>query len=200
MNWVFVDQFDDVLIADVVGDEMNFLRNTFRCVVFVLQEGESGPLEMFSPKFENGFGSLQRTPSGKMKNSVLTTRDRQVVEIAGSETGEVTGGVDFTEDLQRMFALANDVIDLFESWDVTLGEAFLVWDEEIGFCGTEPPGEDSLEEDVGVESLLLSKPICVKRNAATMTHSDLVSGCSCDGVDEIDVAIQTDTIGSGDDI
>ena len=112
----------------------------------------------------------------------------------------MAGGVDFTKDLQRMFALANYVIDFFEFMDVTLWEAFLIWDEEIGFCGIQPPGEDALEKDVGVESLLLSKPICVKRNAATMTHGDLVSGCSCDSVDEIDVAIQTNTIGPGDDI
>ena len=112
----------------------------------------------------------------------------------------MAGGVDFTEDLQRMFALANDVIDFFESRDVTLWETFLVWDEEIGFCGTQPPGEDALEKDVGMVLLFRAEPVCVKRNAPGVAHGDLVAGRSGDRVDEIDIAIQANTIGPGDDI
>lgn len=155
---------------------------------------------MFSPKFENGFGSLQRTPSGKVENSVLTTRDRRVVEIAGSETGEVTGGVDFTEDIQRMFALANDVIDFVEPGDMPLGEAFLIGNEEIEPGRSEPAREDALEKDIGVESLLSSEPIRIERNASTVADCYFVSCGSGDGVDEIDIAIQANTIGPGDEI
>lgn len=128
---MLVDEFDDFLIADVVGDEMNVLRNTFRCVVFMLQEGESGPLGMFFPKFENGFGSLQRASPSEVENGVLAMGNFWVVEIAGSEPGEMAGGVDLAKDFQSVFAFAEDVIDFFEPGDMALRKPLLIWDEEI---------------------------------------------------------------------
>ena len=82
MDGVFVDEFDDVFIAEVFGDEMNVLRYTFRRVVLVLEESESGPLRMFFPKCENGFGSLQSAPSGKVENGVLAAGNLRIVEVA----------------------------------------------------------------------------------------------------------------------
>ena len=86
---------------------------------------------MFFPKLKNGFSSLKSAFPSKVEDCVLTTWYCRVVQITGRKPREVAGGMNFAEDLQGVIAFANDVIDLLESWDVTLRKSFLVGDEEI---------------------------------------------------------------------
>lgn len=51
-----------------------------------------------------------------------------------------------------MPALAEDVVDVFEVFEVALGEPLLVGDEEVVVGGAKPAGKNPLEEDVGIEA------------------------------------------------
>ena len=166
----------------------------------MLEESKSGPFGMFFPNLKNGFGSLQGAPPGEMKNGILAAGDVRVIEIAGSEAGEMTRGMNLAEDFQGMFAFTENVIDVVEPLDVSLGKSLLIRDEEIESGRAKPAGKDPLEENVGVELLFLPKPIGVKRNAPAVADGDFISSLFRDGVDEIDILIQPDTIGAGDDV
>ena len=131
MNGMFVDQLDDVFVAEVIANEVDIVGDLFRSVVLVLQECESGPFGMVLPKLQDGLCSFQGASSGKVEDRVLAPWDFLVVEVAGSEPGEVAGRMNFTEDFQRMFALAENVIDFLEAWNVALGETFLVRNEKV---------------------------------------------------------------------
>ena len=87
---MFVDQLDELFVANVVGNELDVFRGGIRSVVLVLEESKSGPFGMFFPKLKDGFGSLQGAPAGEMKNGILAAGDVRVIEIAGSEAGEMT--------------------------------------------------------------------------------------------------------------
>ena len=59
---------------------------------------------------------------------------------------------------------------------------------------------EALVKDVGIEALGGAKPTGVEWNAPAVAHGDIVARCGGDFVDEVDVTIQSDTIGAGDDI
>ena len=99
-----------------------------------------------------------------------------------------------------MPTLAKDVVYLFEQGDVTLRKAFLIGNENVGVSGIDPAGEDPFEEDVGIEALFSAYPTCVKGDASAMAHGNLIARCGGGFVEEVDVAIQSDTIGAGDNI
>ena len=49
-----------------------------------------------------------------------------------------------------MFTFAQDVIDLFEVVEMTVGKSFLVWNEQVGFSCAKPAGEDAFEKNIGI--------------------------------------------------
>ena len=46
---------------------------------------------------------------------------------------------------------AEDPVDMFEVLEVALGKSLLVRDEEVTVSSSKPVGENSLEENIGVE-------------------------------------------------
>lgn len=200
MDGVFIDKLDDLLVAQVVGDQVDIFRDTLWGIVLVLQERESGPLGVGLPKFENGFGSLQGASSGEMEKGVLFAGDCGVIEILRSESGEVGRGMDFAEDLKGVFAFAKDVIDLLEARDVTLRKTFLVWDEDVERSGFQPAHEDPFEENVRIEFLFRAKPLGEDGDASAVAHGDLVTGGGGDGMNEVNVTVQPNAIGARNDV
>ena len=81
MNWMLVDEFDNFLIADVVGDEIHISRDFRGSIVLVLEESESGPFRMNLPKFENGFSALEGASSRQVKDGVLFAGNFRIVEV-----------------------------------------------------------------------------------------------------------------------
>lgn len=51
-----------------------------------------------------------------------------------------------------MPALAEDVVDVFQVLQVTLGKPLLVGDEEVVVSGAKPAGENALEKDISIKN------------------------------------------------
>ena len=49
VDGVLIDESDDVVVAHILGDEIDVAGHALRRIVFVLQESESGPLGVFGP-------------------------------------------------------------------------------------------------------------------------------------------------------
>lgn len=80
-----------------------------------------------------------------------------------------------TEYFLGMTAFAEDVVDVFEIFEVTLGKPFLVGDEEVAAGSAKPAGENALEEDVGIETGFAAEKAPQWRDAAAMAYGDLMS-------------------------
>tara|TARA_B110000908_G_C10265537_1_gene463520 strand:+ start:261 stop:608 length:348 start_codon:yes stop_codon:yes gene_type:complete len=104
------------------------------------------------------------------------------------------------EDFLGVAAFAEDVVDLFEVFQVTMGESFLIRDEEVGVGGAKPSWKDPFEEDVGIAPRLAGKKATQSRDAAAVADGDIVSGSGECAVDEVDVAVESHTVGAGDDV
>ena len=61
MNGMLIDELDDALITNIVGDQIHVWGDISGCVILVLEESESGPFRMTLPKFENGLSALEKT-------------------------------------------------------------------------------------------------------------------------------------------
>jgi len=155
---------------------------------------------VFSPEVENSFGSLESAASGKVKDSSGAARDLGLIKVGRSESSKVAGRVELAKDGEGVLTFTKDVIDLLESGEVAMGEALLVWNEDIGFGRGEPAGEDTLEKEIGVEGFFATKPICQNRNPAAVAHGDFVSGSGCGLMDEIDITVQSHAVAPGDDV
>jgi len=55
------------------------------------------------------------------------------------------------EDVFSVMTFAEDPVDMFEVLEVALGKSLLVRDEEVTVSSSKPVGENSLEENIGVE-------------------------------------------------
>lgn len=200
MDGMLINEFDDVLVAQVVRDEIYVFWDFIGSIILVLEKGESGPLRVFFPKLEDGFRPLQRAAARKVKDGVFLPDDRSVAEVSRGKAEKFAGRVNFSKDLKCVLTLAEDVVDLPEAWDMSAGEPFLIRDHEVEACGAKPTREDSLEEDVRVESRFSREPIRVKGNLPAVTHRDFEAGSGCGSVDEVDIAIQTHSVSSSDDV
>ena len=78
---MFVDEFDDALITNIVGDQIHVWGDISGCVILVLEESESGPFRMIFPKFENGLSALESTSSRQVKDGVLFSGNCRIVEV-----------------------------------------------------------------------------------------------------------------------
>lgn len=99
-----------------------------------------------------------------------------------------------------MFGFAEDVVHLGEASEVAVGKAFLVWDEDVGAGSADPAGEDALHEEVGIEALFLREESEEGGGSAAVADGDLVPGCLGDFADEVDIAVEADAVGAGDDV
>ena len=105
-----------------------------------------------------------------------------------------------TEDALGMTALAEDVVDVFEIFEVTLGKPFLVGDEEVAAGSTKPARENALEENIGIEPGFATEKAPQWRDAAAMAYGDLMSRSAQGLMDEIHVTVQAYTVGACDDV
>jgi len=55
------------------------------------------------------------------------------------------------EDVFSVMTFAEDPVDMFEVLEVALGKSLLVRDEEVTVSSSKPVGENSFEENIGVE-------------------------------------------------
>lgn len=67
VEWVLVGEFDDFLIAEVGGDEVDVFWDVGGGVVGVLEEGEGGPIGMPCPGGEDGGGAFEGAATGEME-------------------------------------------------------------------------------------------------------------------------------------
>ena len=97
-------------------------------------------------------------------------------------------------------AFAEDVVDFFKMFNVPLGEPLLVRDEEVVFGGAQPTRKHALEENVGVKLGFAGEKAAERGDSAAVGNGDIKpSGCQC-VMDEIDVAVESYSIGAGDDV
>ena len=55
------------------------------------------------------------------------------------------------EDVFSVMTFAEDPVDMFEVLEVALGKSLLIGNEEVTVSSSKPVGENSLEENIGVE-------------------------------------------------
>lgn len=67
MNAVSVEVFFDFIVRDVVGDELDVLRNLVWSIFLALHDGELWPFRVFFPQVENGVCALEGTPTCEVK-------------------------------------------------------------------------------------------------------------------------------------
>ena len=101
---------------------------------------------------------------------------------------------------QTVLGFAEDVVHFCQTLEVTHGEPFLIWDEDVGLRGSDPPGEDAFHKDVGIEAGLLGKKGKEGGSSPTMADCDPVANGLGDGADEGNIAVQPDSIGASDKI
>lgn len=135
-----------------------------------------------------------------MKNAAGATGDGRLVEVRRGEAGVEARGVMLAEDRECMFAFAENVVDFLESGKVAVGKAFLIGNENIGLCRAQPAGEDALEEDVGIKDVFAAQPLRKQGDLPAMADGNFVTGSGGDLMDQVDVAVQSDSIGTSDEV
>lgn len=78
---MFVGEFDDLVIAEIVGDEADILWNLSGGIVSMLEEGEFGPFGMFGPGAEDGGGPFEGAAAGEVEKGFRLARDAVVKEV-----------------------------------------------------------------------------------------------------------------------
>jgi len=97
-------------------------------------------------------------------------------------------------------AFAEYVVDFVKMFNVPLGEPFLVGDEEVVFSGAQPAREDAFEENVGIKCWFAGEKAAEWRDGATVGNGDIKPSGRQGVVNEIDVAVESHSVGAGDDV
>ena len=190
----------DFVMRNVVGDHLDVGRDFCGGVFLALEDCQDRPLRMFFPEFQDGFCSLEGTAPGKVKEGLVVRLGGVEELVGGGETSETGCLAPAAEDFLGMPALAEDVVDVFQVFEVTLGEPLLVGDEEVVVGGAKPAGENPLEKDIGIEAGFAAEKPPQRGNAATMADRNLMSRSAQRLMDEIHVPVEADTVGARDDV
>ena len=93
----------------------------------------------------------------EVKKRTGLTRNGLIEEIFRSEAGEMARMVVFLEGLKSRFSFTKDVIHFNQASEMSFRETFLVRNENVGLGSSDPAGEDTAHEDVGIKAGLLRK-------------------------------------------
>lgn len=102
--------------------------------------------------------------------------------------------------LQTVSRLANDMIHFGQSSEMTFGKALLVGDEDVGLSCANPAGKNPLHKNVAVKADSLRKKRKKRGGATAMTYRDPVAGSYCNIMNKIDIAVESHSVCSGNDI
>lgn len=97
-------------------------------------------------------------------------------------------------------AFTKDLVDPVESRKMSLRESFLVGDEQVVLCGSKPTWEHPLEKDIGIISHPAWKKTTPGGNFPTMRDGDIEAARRQGFVDEVDIPVESHTVGACYDV
>ena len=138
----------------------------------MLEEGEGGPLGVAGPEGEDGFRAFEGGSSREVEEAAIVLIDGGQERVVGGEADEFGITPKARKDIVCMLTLGENEIDGAEAFEMTLGKAFLIRDQNIKMSCAKPIREDTLDEDIDIIQGRLAGGLFEPRAVAEVADDD----------------------------